>query len=123
MSKPIYKEQLAPMLGLTLSGLRSRMFRNPSSMPIPFDEWPNCFWDRASVAKWQRQHDKLRRESIGIAELAPQMGRTVTAVRSAIQREQGRPVTIPAGFKLGNEWRWRKSDVRAFLKAKKGASK
>lgn len=122
MSKPIYKEQLAPMLGLKLSGLRARYFRY-GDLPPWYDSWPLCYWHRADVIKWQRQQNKLRRDSIGIAELAPQMGRTVTAVRSAIQREQGRPVTIPAGFKLGNEWRWRKSDVRAFLKAKKGASK
>jgi len=122
MSKPIYKEQLAAILGLKLSGLRARMFRG-ADLPIWSEVWPSCYWQRADVTKWQRQQAKLRRESIGIADLAQQMGRTVTAIRSAIQRERGRPLTIPAGFKLGNEWRWRKVDVQRFLRSKQEQGK
>jgi len=60
-------------------------------------------------------------EVLYIAGLAKKLGRTESAIRAAVQRDQSRgsrKKALPPAFKLGNMWCWRERDVDAWLAEK-----
>ncbi len=63
----------------------------------------------------------MTQDVLYIQGLAQKLGRTESAIRAAVQRDQkrgSRKQALPPAFKMGGMWAWREADVDRWLESK-----